>query len=78
MTIAVTENIRSLNDVETKLGLRRSDDPDFFVEWRGDFAELVDTEKLCLLSCNNRNTIFLMIFHFLSDHPMNSIPCFKS
>ncbi|CAD5959659.1 Type I restriction enzyme R protein N terminal domain protein [Planktothrix agardhii] len=45
MTIAVTENIRSLNDVETKLGLRRSDDPDFFVEWRGDFAELVDTEK---------------------------------
>jgi hypothetical protein len=45
MTIAVTENIRSLHDVETKLGLSRSLDPDFFKEWQGEFAELVDTEK---------------------------------
>lgn len=48
MTIAVTENIRSLHDVETKLGLRRSHDPDFFKEWQGEFAELVDTEKTTL------------------------------
>ena len=48
MTIAVTENIRSLHDVETKLGLRRSPDPDFFKEWQGEFAELVDTEKTTL------------------------------
>ena len=48
MTIAVTENIRSLHDVETKLGLRRSQDPDFFKEWQGEFTELVDIEKSTL------------------------------
>ena len=48
MTIAVTENIRSLHDVETKLGLRRSHDPDFFKECQGEFAELVDIEKTTL------------------------------
>jgi len=48
MTIAVTENIRSLHDVETKLGLRRSHNPDFFKEWQGEFTELVDTEKSTL------------------------------
>lgn len=48
MTIAVTENIRSLHDVETKLGLRRSPDPDFFKEWQGEFTELVDIEKSTL------------------------------
>jgi hypothetical protein len=48
MTIAVTENIQSLYDVETKLGLRRSHDPDFFMEWCRDFAELEDTEKTTL------------------------------
>ena len=48
MTIAVTENIQSLYDVETKLGLRRSHDPDFFMEWCRDFEELEDTEKTTL------------------------------
>ncbi len=48
MTVAVTENIRSLHDVEAKLGLCRSQDPDFFKEWQGEFAELVDTEKSTL------------------------------
>lgn len=48
MTIAVTENIQSLYDVETKLGLRRAPDPDFFMEWCRDFPELEDTEKATL------------------------------
>ena len=48
MTIAVTENIRSLHDVETKLGLGRSPDPNFFREWCGEFGELGDTEKTTL------------------------------
>jgi hypothetical protein len=48
MAIAVTENIRSLSDVETKFGLRRSLDQDFFMEWRRDFPELIDTEKTTL------------------------------
>jgi hypothetical protein len=48
MAIAVTENIRSLNDVDSAFGLRRSPDPEFFGEWRGDFAELSETEKTTL------------------------------
>jgi hypothetical protein len=48
MTIAVTENIRSFHDVETKLGLRRSPDPDFFAEWQDDLQELTAIERATL------------------------------
>ena len=48
MTIAVTEAIRSLNDVETAFDLRRSPDPDFFGEWQGDLQELTAIERATL------------------------------
>ena len=48
MTIAVTEAIRSLNDVETAFDLRRSTDPDFFGEWQGDLQELTAIEQTTL------------------------------
>lgn len=48
MSIAVTEAIRSLSDVELNFGLRRSPDDRFFCEWQRDFAPLTELEKQTL------------------------------
>jgi hypothetical protein len=48
MTIAVTEAIKSLNDIETAFDLRRSPDPDFFGEWQDDLQELTAIERATL------------------------------
>ena len=47
-TTAVTDSIKSFADVETRFGLARSHDQNFFREWQSDFDELTEVEKLTL------------------------------
>jgi len=47
-TIAVTNTIRSFTDVESRFGLTRSLDPDFFTEWQDNFENLTQIEKSTL------------------------------
>jgi predicted type IV restriction endonuclease len=47
-TIAVTEAIRSFAEVESRFGLLRSHDPDFFSEWQNNFKELTQIETVTL------------------------------
>jgi hypothetical protein len=49
-TIAVTNTIRSFTDVESRFGLTRSLDPDFFTEWQDNFENLTQIEKSTLRS----------------------------
>jgi hypothetical protein len=45
---AVTDAIRSFTDVESRFGLARSLDSDFFAEWQQNFEELIPIEKVTL------------------------------
>jgi hypothetical protein len=45
---AVTEAVTSLNDAERILQITRSNDPDFFPEWRDALLELTDLERQTL------------------------------
>lgn len=47
-TVAVTEALRSLSDVEAAFGLRRSLDLNFFPEWREGLPELSVAEEVTL------------------------------
>jgi predicted type IV restriction endonuclease len=47
-TIAVTNAIKSFTEVESRFGLVRSLDPDFFSEWQKHFEELTQIEKSTL------------------------------
>ena len=47
-TTAVTDSIKSFADVETRFGLARSHDQNFFRAWQSDFAELTEVEKATL------------------------------
>jgi len=47
-TIAFTEAIRSFTEVESRFGLARSLDPDFFSEWQQNFEDLTQIEKSTL------------------------------
>ena len=47
-TVAVTEAIRSFTEVESRFGLVRSLDPDFFSEWQQNFEDLTQIEKSTL------------------------------
>jgi predicted type IV restriction endonuclease len=47
-TVAVTEAIRSFTKVESRFGLTRSLDPDFFSEWQQNFEDLTQLEKSTL------------------------------
>ncbi|MFN5965326.1 MAG: type I restriction endonuclease subunit R, partial [Pseudanabaena sp.] len=47
-TIAVTDAIRSFTEVESRFGLTRSLDPDFFSEWQQNFEPLTQIEKSTL------------------------------
>ena len=47
-TTAVTDSIKSFADVETRFGLARSHDQNFFREWQSDFAEITEVEKATL------------------------------
>ena len=70
MPIAVTENIRSLNDVDLTFGLRRSHDPEFFMEWHRDFPELTDTEK-ATLDRIKQSYLYHITEGFLSEGTVN-------
>jgi hypothetical protein len=70
MPIAVTENIRSLNDVDSTFGLRRSHDPEFFMEWHRDFPELTDTEK-ATLDRIKQSYLYHITEGFLSEGTVN-------
>jgi hypothetical protein len=70
MVIAVTENIRSLNDVDSGFGLRRSPDPEFFGEWHRDFPELMDTEK-ATLDRIKQSYLYHITEGFLSEGTVN-------
>lgn len=45
---AVTQVVRTLNDVHGLFGLTRSDEADFFSEWQGDLPALNDLERASL------------------------------
>ena len=47
-TIAVTNAIKSFTEVESRFGLVRSINPDFFLEWQKHFEELTQIEKSTL------------------------------
>ncbi|EDX86411.1 hypothetical protein S7335_4115 [Synechococcus sp. PCC 7335] len=43
--LAVSESITTFRQVEQKLGLSLSDEPDFFLEWSGDLPSLTTAER---------------------------------
>ncbi|CAN1212251.1 Type I restriction endonuclease subunit R [Tumidithrix helvetica PCC 7403] len=47
-TIAVTDAIRSIAEIESRFRLSRSLDHDFFTEWQQDFEDLTQIEKVTL------------------------------
>jgi len=47
-TIAVTDAIKSFTDVESRFGLVRSVDSDFFLEWQQSFENLTQLEESTL------------------------------
>jgi hypothetical protein len=46
--LAITDDIKTLSQVETKLGITLSEDPHFFTEWLAVMAELDPTDRLRL------------------------------
>ncbi len=45
---AITNAVKSLTEVETRFGLRRNDEPEFFSEWQGELPELTESEMAAL------------------------------
>jgi hypothetical protein len=52
--VAITEAVKSLTEVETRFGLRRNDEPDFFAEWQGDLPGLTPAEEAALTRMRER------------------------
>ena len=46
--IAIAENITTLRQVEEKLGLKLSDERQFFTEWMADLPQLSEAEEIRL------------------------------
>ncbi len=44
-TLGITKAIINLNEVHAKLGISPSSDPNFFMEWQGNFPALTDADK---------------------------------
>ncbi|WP_232435779.1 hypothetical protein [Rivularia sp. PCC 7116] len=44
INIAIAENITTLHQVEDKLGLKLSDERQFFTEWMADLPQLSEAE----------------------------------
>ncbi len=61
-TIAITEAITSLNEVEQKFNLTRSNEPNFFREWQTNLPELNKIEKQALNSLKER------YFYYAADN----------
>jgi hypothetical protein len=61
-TIAITEAITSINEVEQKFNLTRSNEPNFFREWQTDLPELNEIEKQALNSLKKR------YFYYAADN----------
>ena len=52
---AIPEAVKSLTEVETRFGLQRNDEPEFFSEWQGDdLPELSVEEKAALVRMGER------------------------
>ena len=51
---AITNAVKSLTEVETRFGLRRNDEPEFFSEWQGELPELAESEMAALARMGNR------------------------
>ena len=47
-TLAIEKNISTLNQLQAKFNLRRSDDEQFFAEWFESLSELTNSEKQSL------------------------------
>jgi hypothetical protein len=47
-TIAIEKNITTLNQLQARFNLRRSDDDQFFTEWFNGLSQLTDSEKQAL------------------------------
>ncbi len=43
--LAITDEIKTLGQVETKLGITLADDAGFFTEWLAATAELTETDR---------------------------------
>lgn len=46
--LAITDEIKTLGQVETKLSITLAEDPDFFTEWLAATGELAETDRLRL------------------------------
>jgi hypothetical protein len=46
--LAITDEIKTLGQVETKLGITLADDAGFFTEWLAATAELAETDRSTL------------------------------
>jgi len=47
-TIAIEKNITTLNQLQARFNLRRSDDDQFFTEWFNGLSQVTDSEKQAL------------------------------
>src|ERR671932_2835769 len=47
-TIAIEKNITTLNQLQARFNLRRSDNDQFFTEWFNGLSQLTDSEKQAL------------------------------
>jgi hypothetical protein len=43
--LAITDDIKTLGQVETKLGITLSEDANFFTEWQAAKGELAETDR---------------------------------
>ncbi|MGK7872197.1 MAG: type I restriction endonuclease subunit R [Xenococcaceae cyanobacterium] len=55
-TIGITENIKSLNDLQVKFNLRQTDDDQFFTEWYEELSEITNQERTALDRIKQRYT----------------------
>ena len=45
MAVAITDAIQTIAEAESRFGLERTEDGDFFDEWQGGLAELSEKER---------------------------------
>jgi hypothetical protein len=64
---AISKAILSFRDLQSKLGLHRSDNASFFLEWQAPATKLSEIEKLALQRLAQKYLTYLEEHEF-SDH----------
>jgi hypothetical protein len=65
--LAVTEAITTIAEAERRLGLSRSNSPDFFPEWRNQLPEINSSDRLSLKILGQR-----YVYHRSGGHLLES------